>query len=227
MPWEITTKRAVISVRTTENACFAWSMVAALYLAEKYMDRESSYPHYTTVLNLANIESPVTLKDISKFERLNAVSTTCIKNKQVLSLRLINEKKEKHVNVLYVQDPRNDGIGHFAWIKNLSRLVSSQISRKKNKKFFCDRCLHYFNTNEKLQSHVMDCEKMNDSAIRLPSVVDKWLEFEDHCNKQSAPFIVYADLGCVLRKMELDRKNASSSSYTYQQHEIFSIGYYV
>ncbi|KAG5328923.1 ZFYV9 protein, partial [Acromyrmex charruanus] len=109
---------------------------------------------------------------------------------------LEHQKKEKHVNVLYVQDPRNDGVGHFAWIKNLSRLVSSQISGKKNKKFFCDRCLHYFSTNEKLQSHVMDCEKINDSAIRLPSVDDKWLEFENHCNKQSAPFIVYADLEC-------------------------------
>ena len=83
----------------------------------------------------------MTLKDIYKFERLNAVSINVygIENKQVLPLRLTNEKKEKHVNMLYVQDPRNDGIGHFAWIKNLSRLVSSQISRKKNKKFFCDR----------------------------------------------------------------------------------------
>ena len=36
--------------------------------------RESSYPHYTTVLNLTNIEFPMTLKDISKFEWLNAVS---------------------------------------------------------------------------------------------------------------------------------------------------------
>ena len=87
--------------------------------------------------------------------------------------------------------------------------------------------MHYFNINEKLQSHVMDCEKMNDFAIKLPSVDDKWLEFENHCNKQSAPFIVYADLECVLRKMELERENASSSSYTHQQHEVFSIGYYV
>ena len=73
--------------------------------------------------------------------------------------------------------------------------------------------MHYFNTNEKLQSHVMDCEKMNDFAIKLPSMDDKWLEFENHCNKQSAPFIVYADLECFLRKMELERENASSSSY--------------
>jgi len=58
-------------------------------------------------------------------------------NKQVLPLWLTSDKKEKHV--LYMQDPCNDGVGYFAWIKNPSHLVSSQISGKKNKKFFCDR----------------------------------------------------------------------------------------
>ena len=41
--------------------------------AEKYTKRKSSYPHYTTVLNLAGIELPMILKDISRFERLNNV----------------------------------------------------------------------------------------------------------------------------------------------------------
>jgi len=35
VPREIAMKRAVISVRTTDNACFAWSVVTALYPAEK------------------------------------------------------------------------------------------------------------------------------------------------------------------------------------------------
>jgi len=70
----------------------------------------------------------------------------------------------------------------------------------------------------------MDYGKMNDCAIRLPSVDDKWLEFGNHYNKEYVSFIVYADLECVLRKTEPDREDASS--YTYQQHEAFSIGYY-
>ncbi|XP_018363957.1 PREDICTED: uncharacterized protein LOC108761742 [Trachymyrmex cornetzi] len=148
-----------------------------------------------------------------------------IENKQVLSLRLTGDKKEKHVNMLYLQDPRNDGVVHLMWIKNLSRLVRLQITRDKNKKFSCDRCLHYFSTNEKLQSHVVNCGKMNDCAVRLRSVDDKWLEFGNHRNNERVPFIVYADLECVLRKMEPNKEDASS--YTCQQHEVFSIGYYV
>jgi len=61
-----------------------------------------------------------------------------IENKQVVPLWL-TDNKEKHVNLLYLQDSHNDNLRHFAWIKNLSRLVNSQISGKKNKKFFCDR----------------------------------------------------------------------------------------
>ena len=67
---------------------------------------------------------------------------------------------------------------------------------------------------------------MNDCVIRLPSADEKWLEFGNHCNKDRVPFIVYADLGCVLRKTEPDEEYMSSS-YAYQQHEVFNIGYYV
>ncbi|KYN09494.1 hypothetical protein ALC57_18399 [Trachymyrmex cornetzi] len=98
-------------------------------------------PRYTTVFNLTNIEFQMTLKDIPKFEHLNAVSINVygIENEQVLPLRLTGDKKEKHVNLLYLQDPYNNVVTHFAWIKNLSRLVRSQLTRKKNKKYFCDR----------------------------------------------------------------------------------------
>jgi len=54
------------------------------------------------------------LKDIPKFERLNLVSNVYgIENKQILPLRLTGNKKEKHVNMLYLQNPRNDSV-HFA-----------------------------------------------------------------------------------------------------------------
>ncbi|KYM93940.1 hypothetical protein ALC62_15447, partial [Cyphomyrmex costatus] len=70
-----------------------------------------------------------------------------------------------------------------------------------------------------------DCQKFNTCAIRLPCVEQKWLEFSKHCRKERAPFIVYADLECVLRKTE--DASSSAASYAYQRHEAFSIAYYV
>ncbi|KAG5314524.1 SETMR methyltransferase, partial [Acromyrmex insinuator] len=108
VPQEIATKRAVISVRTTDNACFAWSAIAVLYSAENYTDRESSYPHYTIMLNFAEIF----LQSRSTHEKI--IIIFCLTNKIMVIIIIF---------------------------------------------FF--RCLHYFSMNEKLQSHVMDCQKIN------------------------------------------------------------------
>jgi len=63
--------------------------------------------------------------------------------------------------------------------------------------------------------------KMNDGAVRLPSVY-KWLEFGNHCNKERIPFITSTLEVCSTESdMESDKEDAS----TYQQHEVFSIGY--
>ncbi|XP_011707107.1 PREDICTED: uncharacterized protein LOC105462284, partial [Wasmannia auropunctata] len=82
------------------------------------------------------------------------------------------------------------------WIKNLSRLVSSQLSKKKNKKYICDRCLHYFSSSKKLEVHSVDCGEMNECAIRLPSEDNKWLSFNNYSRKEHVPFVVYAE--CIL-----------------------------
>jgi len=62
---------------------------------------------------------------------------------------------------------------------------------------------------------------MNDCAIRLPSDKDKWLEFNNFNRKERLPFIVYADLECVLAKIEEEQQNL------YQHHRVLSIAYYV
>ncbi|XP_071577592.1 uncharacterized protein [Temnothorax nylanderi] len=202
IPRWIKLKRAVINVRSNDNACFAWAF-------------------------------PMTLKQISRFERLNDVSvnvfTTCRRERndnKIVPLRLTDDKKDSHVNLLYLLDSRNNSnVGHFAWIKNLSRLVGSQLNRSKNMTYICDRCLHYFHSSEKLSVHSVDCGKMNDCAIVLPNDDDKWLFFRDHSRKERLPFMVYADLECVLEKEEIDNDNVKR--YAYQHHRAFSVGYYL
>ncbi|KYM94372.1 hypothetical protein ALC62_14999 [Cyphomyrmex costatus] len=45
-------------------------------------------------------------------------------------------------------------------------------------------------SSAKLELHSVDCGKLNDCAIRLPSEDDKWLEFKKHCRKERVPFVV-------------------------------------
>ncbi|XP_070163532.1 uncharacterized protein [Polyergus mexicanus] len=149
LPREIMLKKAVINVQSNDNACFAWAVVAALYPAEKNAGRESSYPHYTTVLNLKGVKFPMSLNKITRFERINDISINVytVRNKKegkggcrVVPLRLTDDKKDRHVNLLYFDDmTRRDDATHFACMKNLSRLVGSQLSGRRHKSHICDR----------------------------------------------------------------------------------------
>ncbi|XP_018400325.1 PREDICTED: uncharacterized protein LOC108777842 [Cyphomyrmex costatus] len=77
----------------------------------------------TTMLNLTNIEFPMTLNQIKKFEALKDISVNVytIEN-EILPLRLTDGKKKKHVNLLYVENPRDDSYKFLA--SSLEKLAS-------------------------------------------------------------------------------------------------------
>jgi len=107
-------------------------MVTSLHSAKNHINRKSLYLHYTSVVILIDTEFPMTLTQIKKFENLNDISINVynIENKkEIFPLGLTKKKMDKHVNLLYVQN--DDHVRYFAWIKDLSRLVNSQLSRQK------------------------------------------------------------------------------------------------
>ncbi|XP_011689949.1 PREDICTED: uncharacterized protein LOC105451278 [Wasmannia auropunctata] len=229
-----------------------------MYPADTNVNRMSQYPHYSRVLNLDGIEFPMSLNKIGQFERQNNLSINVFTIKEenyiganyILPLRLTAHKKEVHVNLLLIYGIRcGKKVMHFTWIKNLSRLISTQLSKRKAKKYVCDRCLHYFYSQRKLANHIIDCESRNECAVVLPSDKDKWLFFRNHQNKERLPFVVYADLECILekkdneeeREMDIDREGEEEEEddndeerrddiprrRAYQHHRAFSVGYYV
>ncbi|XP_076686014.1 uncharacterized protein LOC143378055 [Andrena cerasifolii] len=144
---------------------------------------------------------------LGKFEQQNGISVNVYtfgmeKGSTVFPLRLTSQKRDRHVNLLCTPNHEHGDVGHFVLIKDLSRLVSAQLSKKKAKKFICDRCMHYFGSAEKLEAHSLDCGQMNDCAILLPSEGNNLLIFSNQCMKERLPFVVYADLECIIEKTE-------------------------
>ena len=149
---------------------------------------------------------------------------------------MTSEKKNQHVNLLLVQDHyvdekeeeegKEDGDEeyelprfHYVWIKDLSRLVSTQLLKRYHKHYICDRCLHYFRTEEKLAAHENDCKKVNKCKVNMPTPKNNILLFRNLANKERVPFVVSADFECLLKP--------TRDENAYQKHEAFSVGYYL
>lgn len=241
MPPQIKRKRACINVRNSDDACFAWAVVSALCTvnSDQHPDRTSSYPHYESVLNLEGINFPINRGDIGKFEKLNKISINVyilqLKRSEYVCVpsRLTPMKLERHINLLLIQDvyqEEDDDIHsnndeddpiryHYLWIKNLSALITNKRHFKhKGKLFVCDRCLHYFHSQHKLDAHDVECQKKNNYKITFPQ--EKIVRFKNFKNQDNAPFVVYADLECLLKPV--DTRNG-----LYQKHEPFSAAYYI
>nr|CAH7737445.1 unnamed protein product [Callosobruchus chinensis] len=98
---------------------------------------------------------------------------------------------------------------HFALIKDLSRLLRRQTTDLTNKRFYCDRCLNHFYSQESLNKHIFTCRKMNKTKITPPSGDEKYISFSDFKNKQKVPFVIYADLETILEDYK-DSNNTGS-----------------
>ncbi|XP_050508970.1 uncharacterized protein LOC126886162 [Diabrotica virgifera virgifera] len=255
LPPQIKTKQACINVKNDDEACFAWAIISALYPTTKNVDLMTSYPHYSSILKLKGIQWPMTIKQIPNFEKQNNMSINVYilkkekKNYTTLPTFLTKNKKDKHVNLLLVQDTYDEQGPiryHYVWIKNLSRLLSNQLSKDKGTKYFCDSCLHYFITKEKLnvhkacckgrsdvncdrclqtfssstqlEAHTNDCVRINETAIKMPEQSRKMLRFKNFWNKIKAPFTVYADLESALKRTGDPKK--------HQEHIPVAVGYF-
>jgi hypothetical protein len=229
-----------------------WSVVCALWpaTAGKNCSRVSSYPHFSKLLKYDGIKFPIALKDIPKFKMMNALSINIftIKEEEILPLLLNKTHYTHRINLLLLtsthtttttEDDDNDFyqkyknkkcLYHFAYIKNLSRLVNHQIGNIKNKTWFCERCFNHFSSEMILKQHLLDCKKLNDTKIVFPET-ERIMEFKGFKNKIKVPFVIYADLENILVKYnesgDCGGVDVNKKMHKYQKHEPFSIAYYL
>ena len=75
--------------------------------------------------------------------------------------------------------------------------------------FYYLNCLHSFRTKKKLESHKRVCENKDLCNIIMPSEETKNLEI-----KQYQKFIIYADLECLIEKIDGCKNNPENSYST-------------
>ena len=138
IPKELKDKKAIINIKNDDNKCFIWCVLRAMNPDKNHSERvDKTLKSKLETLNTTDIEYPVKLPDIHKFECLNSNISIAVfgydENDKVVPLWVSKNKNRLYkINLLLIE---NRGVSHYCLIKDISKLVSSQVSKHKGKTF--------------------------------------------------------------------------------------------
>ena len=89
---------------------------------------------------------------------------------------------------------------HYLAVKSLSALLGA-VTSNYNGDFYCLNCFHSYSTKEKLKKHEKVCNDHDYCYVEMPNDNNKILKYNHGEKSMRAPFVMYADLECLLEKM--------------------------
>ena len=98
-----------------------------------------------------------------------------------------------------------DGIKwHNLAVSNLSALLEY---------FYCLNCFNSYTTENELKEHEEICNKHDSCRIEMPKLFEQILKYNPGKKSLKAPFAIYLDIECLLKK-EQSCQNNPEKSYT-------------
>ena len=92
--------------------------------------------------------------------------------------------------------------------------------------FYCLNCFHSYRTKTKLESHKKICENRDYCHGEMPTKDNNIIKYNHGEKSMKVPFIIYADLECLLEKMSTCINNPNESSTTkINKHTPWDIQY--
>ena len=148
---------------------------------------------------------PVCLQDINKFEKSNDLYLGM--KKGVYPLRISSKQSERVVDLLLISDDEKQ---HYCLIKSLSRLLASEVSKTKYKRYFCRRCLNSYDSEDKLQQHQEYCNNHEVVKIDLPKA-GSMLGFKNYNRSMRHPFVVHGDFKSFIKPINTCQPDSCKS----------------
>ena len=102
---------------------------------------------------------------------------------------------------------------HYLVIKNISGLLRG-ITSNHNGEFYCLNCLYSNRTKSKLKKHKKICKNHNFCHLKMPDANKNILESKAGKKLLKHAFVIYADLECLLKKMNMCNNNPNKSYKT-------------
>ena len=95
---------------------------------------------------------------------------------------------------------------HYLAVKSISGLLRRTTSNH-NGNFYCLNCLHSCTTEKKLRKHEIICTDPDFCHLKMPDEDNKILKYIPGEKSLKVPFIIYADLECLLQKINTCSNN--------------------
>ena len=225
LPPKLAQKKAIINMQNEDNKCFTWSVLRALNPKEENAVRiDKDLKKKEDSLNMTGIVYPVQLNAIDKFERQNPTISINVfgYEESIYPLRVSKCGDREVVNLLLISDEEKQ---HYCLIKSMSRLLSSQTSKRNGVQYYCMRCLNPFHSQESLDKHLEYCNAYEAVKTEMSGGT---LSFKNYNRSMRVPFIVYADFESFIKPIDTCKPNPKNS-YTkqYQKHTPSSFSYYI
>ena len=212
-------KKCIVNQKNNDHKCFQYATTLALNFnkIDKNPQRTSRIKPFIENYNWNDINFPATKKDWNRFE---------VNNKNVALNILYVPFNTKKIEIAYkskynlVRDNqiillmiRNGENWHYLAVKSLSRLLKG-ITSNHDGDYYCLNCFHSYRTENKLNAHKEICENNEYCNFEMPSPNNNLIKYNQGGKSLKLPFIIYADLECILKKIDTCQNNPDLSSTT-------------
>jgi hypothetical protein len=214
LPYGLKKKQAVLDLKNDDEYCFLYAVIAGLFTFKNQRQKYTVkyYKNYIKNFNLKNIEFPMKIKEISKFEKQNQHLNLCINlyewsdNGNEIKPLQISKRNGTTINILYYKN-------HYSYIINFNRLCGFMGSEYHH---FCHRCLAGFKTEKRKIDHLENCQLFKPTKVILPEESNNILKFRDYSLTMKYDYIGYADFEAVLVKKEENKTNKTKTTHIHK-----------
>ena len=218
-PEWIKNKKSTINPKNNDYKCFQYAVTVALnhHKINKHPQRVSKIKPFIGQYNWKDIDFPFTSKDWKRFELNNesvALNILYVPHKTV-KIHLAYKSQhnltcENQVILLMVADGEK---WNYLAVKSLSALLNG-ITSNHNGDFYCLNCFRAYTTKNKLEAHKKIYENHDYCHVEMPNEDNKIIKYNQREKSIKFPFIIYADLECLLEKISTCYNNPEESSTT-------------
>ena len=204
-------KKVIINPKNADQECFKWAIIAASRWEEigNNPERISKLKRFEADFDWCGVGFLVSFRDIKGFESRNQISINilAVEDRQIYICRK-EGNYECIANLMLITENNHK---HYVAIKSLSRLLSSQNTKQKERQYFCMNCLQGFWEESSRNEHIGYCKDNKSVRIEIPHK-RPIVEYLDGQFQFKVLFIMYADFESILEPIQGPENNPRIST---------------